>query len=73
MGQKRTTLLPKAPMARILVNAGAKRVSQDAADSFTEVLTDLAEEIARQAVKIANHAGRKTVQEGDIKLAAKQS
>jgi len=34
-------------------------------------LEDIAEEIAVQAVKLANHAGRKTVKDRDIKLAAK--
>ena len=73
MGQKRNTLFPKAPMGRILMKAGAKRVSQDAVDEFTDVVTDIAEEISRQAVKIAHHSGRKTVQGGDVRLAAKQS
>ncbi|MBW2976036.1 histone family protein [Candidatus Woesearchaeota archaeon] len=66
------TVIPKAPVGRILMKAGAKRVSADAVDAFTEVLTALTENIATQAVKMAKHAGRKTVHEGDIKLAARQ-
>jgi len=68
---KRTTAIPKAPVARILMKAGAKRVSQSAVDAFTEVLEDIAMDIGQQAVRIAKHSGRKTVQEGDIKLANK--
>ena len=71
MGRK-ITIIPKAPFGRILMKAGAKRVSADAVDAFTEVLTEMAENIATQAAKIAKHSGRKTVNEGDVKLAAKQ-
>ncbi len=65
------TVIPKAPVARIILNAGAPRVSADATDIFTEILTEIAEDIASQAVKIAKHSGRKTIQAGDIKLAAR--
>ncbi|MBD3313019.1 histone [Candidatus Woesearchaeota archaeon] len=65
------TIIPKAPVARILLNAGAKRVSADAVDAFTDVLQDTALKVGEQAARIAKHSGRKTVQEGDIKLAAK--
>ena len=69
---RRTTIIPHAPVARILYKAGAKRVSADAVDAFTDVLTDIADKIATQANRIAKHSGRKTIHEGDIKLAAKQ-
>lgn len=71
MGRK-ITIIPKAPFGRILMKAGAKRVSADAVDAFTEILTEMAENIAAQAAKIAKHSGRKTVNEGDVRLAAKQ-
>ncbi len=71
MGRK-ITVIPKAPVGRILMRAGAKRVSADAVDTFTEILTEITEEIAAQAAKIAKHSGRKTVNEGDVKLAVKQ-
>lgn len=71
MGRK-LSIIPKAPIGRIVINAGAKRVSQDAIDSFTEILTEKTEIIAKKAVEIAKHSGRKTVHEGDVKLAAKQ-
>ena len=68
---KQENIIPKAPVARILFNAGAKRVSQPATDELTSSLETIAEEIATKAVQIAKHSGRKTVQEGDIKLAVK--
>ncbi len=71
MGRKITTI-PRAPVGRILMKAGAKRVSADAADAFTEILIEKALKIASQATEISKHSGRKTVNEGDIKLAARQ-
>ncbi len=68
---KRETIIPKAPVGRIILNVGAKRVSAGAVDTFTDIINNIAEEVAAQAVKIAKHSGRKTVQEGDVKLAAK--
>lgn len=72
MTTRKTSIIPKAPVARILMNAGAKRVSADAVDAFAEVIQTKSEAIASQAAKIAKHSGRKTVQEGDVKLAVKQ-
>jgi len=69
---RNVSTIPKAPVARILMKAGAKRVSQDAVDVFTEIITEETQKIARKAAEIAKHAGRKTVHEGDVKLAAKQ-
>jgi len=68
---RRVGIIPKAPAARILMNSGAKRVSADAVEAFAELITNIAEEIGEQAVRIAKHSGRKTVQEGDIKLASR--
>ncbi|MBS3176704.1 NFYB/HAP3 family transcription factor subunit [Candidatus Woesearchaeota archaeon] len=72
MGQKQTTIIPKAPCARILMHAGAKRVSADAAEAFAEILEDIAKEIAKQASVISKHAGRKTVLDTDVNIAAKK-
>ncbi|MBS3131449.1 histone family protein [Candidatus Woesearchaeota archaeon] len=71
MGRKSTTI-PKAPVGRILMQAGAKRVSMDAMQALSEVLTEYAHKIGSQAVQLARHGGRKTIHEEDIKLAAKQ-
>ena len=71
MSKTREHVIPLAISERILKNAGAQRVSEDAKVAFSDVLKEVAEEIGAQASKISKHAGRKTVQEEDIKLAAK--
>ena len=70
--QRKTSTIPKAPAARILTIAGAKRVSAGAAETFSDVIHDIAMRIGEQAVRIAKHSGRKTVQEEDIKLSARK-
>ena len=64
-------LIPLAAMEKIMKKAGAERVSDKAKVALKGVLEDIAEDIAGNAVKLAMHAGRKTVKAGDIKLAAK--
>lgn len=59
-----------ARVEKLIRNAGARRVSADAIDRLNEVLTDYATNIAKYAVEIARHSGRKTIKESDIKLAA---
>lgn len=68
---KRSTIIPRAPAARMLNKAGADRVSDSAAAAFAELLEEHALEVSRKAVEIAKHSGRKTVKAGDIKLAAR--
>lgn len=61
--------IPKAPVKRIIQEAGAERVSADAVDALAEYLEDYAEEVSEKAVTYAKYAKRKTVKEEDVALA----
>ncbi len=65
-------LLPLAAMEKLMKKAGAARVSEKAKVALKAVLETEAEKIAESAIKLAMHAGRKTIKAGDIKLAVKQ-
>ena len=58
-------------MDKIMREAGALRVSDDAKVALAEVLEEKALQISEEAKKLAEHAGRKTVTEKDIRLANK--
>ena len=58
-------------MYRILKKSGAERVSDESADELRRVVEDVATEIAKSAVDMTKHAGRKTVKSEDVKLASK--
>ena len=59
-----------ARVEKLIRNAGARRVSADAITRLNEILTDYGMGLAKYAVEIARHSGRKTIKENDIKLAA---
>ncbi len=64
-------LLSYNAMDKIMRSTGAVRVSDDAKEVLAEVLEQKALEISVEAKKLAEHAGRKTITEKDIRLAVK--
>jgi len=59
-------------MYRILKKSGAQRVSDESANELRRAIQEIAEAIAKNAVDMSSHAGRKTVKAEDVKLASKQ-
>ena len=59
-------------MYRILKKSGAERVSDESATELRRATEEIAERIAKSAVDMTSHAGRKTVKAEDVKLASKQ-
>ncbi|RAP52332.1 MAG: histone [Methanosphaera sp. SHI613] len=65
------TEIPKAPITRIVKNAGAERISKDAEEKFVEAVEAYTTKLAEAAIDLAKHADRKTVQPDDVELALK--
>ena len=65
-------LLPLAAMEKLLKQGGAERVSEKAKAALKNVIEEIAHDIAVKSIRLANHAGRKTIKAEDIKLAVKE-
>ena len=59
--------IPKAPIARIIKEAGAERVSEDAKAELAAYVEEVAREVAKEATQVAKIAKRKTIKADDIK------
>lgn len=66
-----TMSLPKAPIERIIRNAGAERVSEEAVEELREAVEELGDEIAADAADMAEYAERNTVKSEDVDMAVK--
>jgi len=61
--------ISESAVEKMLKDAGASRVSRGAKQEFKKYLEKTAFDIAQKAVKLAQHAKRKTVDDSDIRLA----
>ena len=68
----RSSELGLSAMYRILKKSGAERGSDESANELRRVIEEIAETIAKNAIDMSSHAGRKTVKAEDVKLASKQ-
>jgi len=64
--------LPIAAIHRIIRKTGAERVSESAARELGRILEELGVKIGREALDWSMHAGRRTVRDDDVALAAKK-
>ena len=65
------SILALAAMDKLLRKSGAKRVSESAKKELRDVLEDYADKVCSKAVRLAEHGGRTTIKDSDIKLAIK--
>ena len=63
---------PFLPLEKIAREAGAERVSKPALRAMKEILLEMSEKIARDAIKMADHANRVTIKREDIALANRE-
>jgi DNA-binding protein len=64
------TELSQSAVERIMKKAGAERVSADAAETLSGLMEEYGIFIAKEAKKMSDHAGRKTLRGSDIRMAA---
>ena len=63
--------LPIAAVVRIAKKNGAERVGSDAAEALVVKAEKYIAQLTKEANKLAEHAGRKTIKKEDVDLAAK--
>lgn len=64
------TELSRAAVERIIKKAGAERVSADATETLARLMEEHGTFLAREARKMSDHAGRKTIRGSDIQMAS---
>jgi histone H3/H4 len=65
--------LPIAAVVRIAKKSGAERVGNEAAVALVSKAEDYIANLTKEANKFAMHAGRKTIKEEDVEMAAKSA
>ncbi len=68
--------IPLAPIERIMrktgMSKGVDRVSERAVEELRDMVESVAVELSNNAAVFAKHAGRKTINHEDVKLAKEQ-
>ncbi|HIG96797.1 MAG TPA: histone [Candidatus Aenigmarchaeota archaeon] len=59
------------PLRKLLKKAGAKRVSDKAAEELGKVLEEKTKALLLDAKRLSEHAGRRTVMKRDVRAARK--
>ena len=59
------------PLRKMFKKAGGKRVSDQAAEELGKLMEERTAQLAIEAQRLSQHAGRRTVMRRDIKLAAR--
>lgn len=62
-------ILSISAVERLIRSVGAERVSRGAAEALAAILEKKGGELATRAIRLAKHAGRKTVTADDVRLA----
>ena len=65
--------LPIAAVVRIAKKNGAERVGSDAAEALVVKAEKYIAQLTKEANKLAEHAGRKTIKKEDVDLASKSN
>ena len=64
------TELSQAAVERIIKKAGAERISADAIETLAVLMEEYGVFLSKEAKKMSDHAGRKTLRGSDIQMAA---
>jgi len=56
---------------RLLKSHSDKRISENGADHLLELLESVGAELTQRADELADHSGRKTIQEDDVRMASR--
>lgn len=61
--------LPLLALENLMKEKGALRVSEDSKEELKKILESYLYDLSLKASKIASHAGRKTINSGDLRIA----